>query len=65
MPFALPAEVGFHLDFLLALRYIVQLRDEHAVAVRENTNLNKERRRAACTRVSRGNRGIYTGESEL
>lgn len=39
LAFTLPAEVRLHLDFLLALRYVVQLPDEHAVAVRENADL--------------------------
>lgn len=37
--FALPAEVGLHLDFFLALRYTVQLPDELFVAVCENADL--------------------------
>lgn len=39
----LPAEMRLHLDFFLSLRHIVQLTDQHVVAVRENADLDQQR----------------------
>lgn len=41
--FASPAEVRLHFDLLLLLRNVLQLFDEHLVAVRENANLRQNK----------------------
>lgn len=48
----LPAELGFHLDLIVALSHVLQLLDENVVALAENANLHmyiaRDRRQGLC-----------------